>query len=76
MDPEPRDNSNRRTARVSTSRQIIEKSVIQSAIIWIALNLHYTFFEQDGSGSRVPLALMLLVFNWLWNFLYEKFRGV
>lgn len=69
MDLEDQDSSNRHTpANVRKLREFTEKAVIQSAIIWTALNLHYTLLGKDGNGSIVPLALMF-VFNWLWNFL-------
>lgn len=76
MDPENQDSANHHTARVSISRQIVEKSVIQGVVTCITLNLHYFFFKKDGDGFVVPLALMSLAFSWLSNRLYEKFRGV
>lgn len=77
-DPENADSSH--TTRISFKRQLLEKCVVTMVALYLAGEfIYYTLGDLvPGRANNHPILRFLILFSaqWLFDYLYRRYRGV
>ncbi|PLN86572.1 hypothetical protein BDW42DRAFT_158784 [Aspergillus taichungensis] len=77
---DPGNTGSSHTARISFKRQLLEKCGVTMLALFLAGNfIHYTLGDLiPGRANNHPILTFLILFSvqWLFDYLYRRYRGV